>query len=50
MPEERKEKLSEIFNNLAEKTVQALDKEKGNHISRKTEKMITLCMTLANYF
>ena len=50
MPEERKEKLNKIFNKLAEKTLKAIDKEKGNHISRKTERMITLCMTLANYF
>lgn len=50
MREECKEKLQDIFDKVADKTLKTLNKEKGNHISKKTEKMITLCMALANYF
>lgn len=41
-----RERMEEIFNKLSSKTLEALEKEKGNHISRRTEKMITLCYTL----
>ena len=43
------EKLEVIFKEVSNKTIQALEKEKGNHISKKTEKMIALCLTLSNY-
>ena len=43
------EKLEAIFKEVSNKTLKALEKEKGNHISKKTEKMIALCLTLSNY-
>lgn len=43
------EKLEAIFKEVSNKTIEALEKEKGNHISKKTEKMIVLCITLSNY-
>ena len=44
------EKLEAIFKEVSNKTIKALEKEKGNHISsKKTEKMIVLCLTLSNY-
>ena len=43
---EVREKVTNIYEKLSDKTLEALEKEKGNHISRRTEKMITLCYTL----
>lgn len=43
---ERKEYMEKIFKNVAEKTLKRLDKDKGNHISRKSRKMIALTVNL----
>ena len=49
MKKEPKAYMEEIYENIAEKTIESLKKEKATKISRRTLKLIALTQSLSNY-